>query len=353
MSIDSITDPCNYITDITNFKWKNISFPSGSVYDTYGETMYGQNVSFHLPDKESYTIEFSFTVITNCGSFTFSRNFNVDQEYLEVPCEGCTSSFCYEQTFCFGQALNEPFFTRVDWILFSGNQQFIVFGPGHQNYNGPYYFYGGGVCQFTPNMQDMIDDLNVFLDSQHTGHAILKYYDSNDPGYNGCKIRIRVRESDLMMEYIQAYSGSFDLPCPSAEDLDSTCNSNIYPLEESTLCQSNDHTIRNFDPAIIHQILEDKNKEDFYSPVFENEFSTVIKPNVSKNSIDINIQSLSLSNYLVEVIDLSGKPINSQFIIKAYQSQKIDVSDLPSGMYLVRIIQLESGTIEFERFFKI
>jgi len=351
VSFGTITDPCSKITGIDNFQWKNISFPQGSVYDTYGETVHGQNVDFHLPDDTDYDIELKFTVHTLCGDYHPTRNFEVTQE---DECSGCTASFCYEEAFC---GANEPFAVTINSIVFYDNQQFHSFSTGNSYYNGPYYIYGGGICQISPNIYDLIDDLNDFLDGQHFGHAVLKYYDSDDPGYDLCKLKIRVRESDLMMYLVRSENYEIEMPgCePTSTPLCEPTPHIIVTSTESDDCIEQQMTIpqglHKLNEAKLHQTLLEGN--EYFGSAKDADFEFKVFPNFTFDYIEVSVNSISPSTFSCTIIDFYGQILFETNEMSNNQNTKIDLSNLPSGMYFVKLSDLNTGKHKTQRLVKL
>lgn len=73
---------------------------------------------------------------------------------------------------------------------------------------------------------------------------------------------------------------------------------------------------------------------------FDADFQVSFFPNPSKGKLNINLGTLTDTNYIFSIIDINGKTVCSKAFINAKQLEALDVSDLSSGIYMG---VLESG----------
>lgn len=73
---------------------------------------------------------------------------------------------------------------------------------------------------------------------------------------------------------------------------------------------------------------------DVKSDVIANNFS--LYPVPAKDELFIDLQNSNLSNYSYEIINMNGQIVKSKTKVEKIR-QKIDVSYLPSGLYIIRL----------------
>lgn len=97
-----------------------------------------------------------------------------------------------------------------------------------------------------------------------------------------------------------------------------------------------------------------RNAESFTEVIGEGEYGVTIFPNPADKLVSIEINATnSTDNYTVTVIDVMGRVVANEVILNSASSsmiQNMDVSSLPSGLYLVTV--KNNDNIEVSRFVK-
>lgn len=97
------------------------------------------------------------------------------------------------------------------------------------------------------------------------------------------------------------------------------------------------------------ETLNDKSMiytQGFHQPTFNNRknisvetaFSSVVFPNPTKNSFEILLSNFSEDSFYIQMYDLHGRLFKNQISEVKTSRIKVNVTNLPSGIYLLKII---------------
>jgi hypothetical protein len=98
-----------------------------------------------------------------------------------------------------------------------------------------------------------------------------------------------------------------------------------YWLDPDT---SNASKLAGFDPGFSNG----------FSNLYNNESNLILYPNPTSNQIEISTTS---EIELIEVLDLLGRNVSSYKLTQRLNKQKVDLSKLESGMYLIKIFTID------------
>lgn len=95
-------------------------------------------------------------------------------------------------------------------------------------------------------------------------------------------------------------------------------------------------TSRELVPTVVTAIKNIKLKE----------FGVSFFPNPAKNNISVQVETIIKSNVSINIIDITGKIVSSQFIPKGFNNHTVDVANLASGIYAIQFSNNEFSAVD-------
>jgi hypothetical protein len=322
----------------------------------YAEVRSGQTFHFH----SAGSLNLEFTVITKCGD-SYHYSYNVPIPPSSGECSGCGNTF----SICDFQdaGYNGPYHIQPKvWGIFFYTNDVIVHVDNNNNYgcfHFPYYLYVADECGLPADVNDMVFDINKFLDLAQTGnseyedyfgHATMQYY--NDPGM--CKQYIKFEDCGVYAMYFDVDQFEYDqYECKFLTnfghtsiwyDPTFTCSTDCidYIPPNVHLCDNQGNFIFENNSDSSDNALQD----------LKDQFSLKCIPSIIKTSVDIEIENANEFPKNIDIIDINGKIIAS-YILREYEYiKKINFSTFVDGIYFIRVTDLGTGEFDVQRVLK-
>jgi len=232
----------------------------------------------------------------------------------------------------------------------------------------PYYAeFDGDACYMFPNIDDLVEDLNDFLNLSVTnsnnpeyvnlyGHArVFKSY--NDPVGNLCKENLGIEKSGVSFYWFKCINREFNLypHCEYPDDPD-PCSANdarptltyippVFGCFQSSIADD-------FSNEIEHDIEKNMKEELLDMRMDRMHSSFDCYPTITSGEVILDWNSDNVLGKKITVYDLFGKE-SKQFNVNPNVSNiKLDLSNYKAGVYLIKLVDIVSGNYIIKKIIK-